>query len=106
MAKQKIKPHIIKLDRRYKHKLEKQFPIDQMIIFGSQVKGTARQWSDIDVCVVSPKFGKNRHSERLMLMGLVDDIDLRLEPHPYSPKDFRDKWDGLAAEIRRTGIPI
>jgi len=79
-------------------------PIERLIIFGSYTKGTAKPWSDIDLCVVSKRFGKNRHTERVWLMKLRDLKTLDIEPHPYHPRDLADKWDPLAQEIRKYGI--
>lgn len=79
-------------------------PFQQIIVFGSHAKGTAKPWSDIDICVVSDIFGKNRYSERLRLMHLKDDGSADIEPHPYHPKDLANKWDPLAHEIRKYGI--
>ncbi len=92
---------------RFLSNLEKAgLPVDSLIVFGSQVKGTAKKWSDIDVCVVSKRFGKDRHDERIFLMQQIDDNSLDIEPHPYHPKDLLDKWDPLAAEIRKYGITV
>ena len=79
-------------------------PIDRLIIFGFYYKRTAKPWSDIDLCVVSRRFGVNRHTERVWLMKLRDVKTLDIEPHPYNPKDLADKWDPLAQEIRKYGI--
>jgi len=102
----KLDKKIVQIIRKYKRLLEQKMPIEQVIVFGSQVKGTAHKWSDIDVAVVSPKLGQDRHDEGVMLSRFVDDVDLRIEPHPYHPRDLKDKWDPLAAEIRKHGIPV
>ena len=82
-------------------------PFARLIVFGSQAKGSARSWSDIDVCVVSDRFGKNRHTERVKLMrARRNDVLLDIEPHPYHPNDLNDKYDPLAAEIRTYGIQV
>lgn len=81
-------------------------PVDSVYIFGSHAKGTARRWSDIDTCVVSKTFGKNRHTERIALMHLTDRETQDIEPHPYNPKDLADKYDPLASEIRKYGIVV
>lgn len=77
-----------------------------LIVFGSRAKGMAKKWSDIDVCVVAPQFGVDRHTERVSLMLVRDDRLLDIEPHPYSPEDLADKYDPLAAEIRKYGIRV
>lgn len=80
--------------------------VEQLILFGSHAKGTAHKWSDLDVCVVSPQFGKNSFDEGVMLMRVRDDRLLDIEPHPYNPKDLEDKYDPLASEIRKYGIRV
>lgn len=93
--------------RLYAEALRRQGVVfSHLIVFGSQAKGTAKKWSDIDVCVVSPQFGKDRHTERVSLMRVRDDRLLDIEPHPYNPKDLADKYDPLASEIRKYGIPV
>lgn len=32
--------------------------IERVFLFGSHAKGYSHKWSDIDVCVISPRFGK------------------------------------------------
>ena len=79
----------------------------RLIVFGSQAKGTAHSWSDIDVCVVSDAFGKDRHTERVKLMHVRrDDALLDIEPHPFHPKDLQDKYDPLASEICKYGVLV
>ena len=78
-------------------------PVSQLILFGSYAKGAPKPWSDLDVCVVSPIFGKNRYDEMVLLGHIAGEIEPMIEPHPYHPKDLADPWDPLAAEIRRTG---
>ncbi len=84
----------------------KGIPVEKMILFGSYAKGKAKAWSDLDVCVVSKTFGKDPHDELVMLLKLMPDTDIEIEPHPYHPKDLKDRWDPLAAEIRKYGIVI
>jgi len=99
------KKTIYNLIHKYRANLEKEgIPVTKVILFGSQAKGTAHKWSDIDVCVVSPLFGKDRHSERVMLMN--QRLDTTIEPHPYSPDELLDPYDPLATEIRNTGVAV
>lgn len=83
-----------------------EIPITAVYIFGSAAKGKMRKDSDIDVCVVSSLFGKNRQEERLLLMKLQRGVTDLIEPHPLSPQDFRDKYNPLAREIQRYGIRL
>lgn len=79
-------------------------PIESMIVFGSRVKGLAHAGSDLDTCIISTAFGKDRHAERVFLMNLREGISDLIEPHPLSPEDFANKYDLFAQEIKRTGI--
>lgn len=86
--------------------IKKGIPVEQMILFGSYAKGTAKPWSDVDVCVVSPTFGKNSYDERVRLAKLTLSVDTMIEPHPYHPNDLNDPYDPLAAEIRTWGKQV
>ena len=81
-------------------------PVESLILFGSQVKDKAKPYSDIDVCVVSPLFGKDTLKERVRISMLADKVDWRIEPHPYHPQDFAVEEDPFAWEIKRTGKKI
>lgn len=87
----------------YQELLKANVPVSQMIIFGSHAKGNPKPWSDLDICVVSPIFGKNRYQEGVRLAILAHKVDDIIEPHPYHPKDLKEKWDPLAEQIRTTG---
>lgn len=106
MAQQKLNSSIAKLVAAYLRVVSKTMPVDRMIVFGSYAKGNNKPWSDIDVAVVSRRLGRDPHTERVMLSGLVDSIDSRIEPHPLSPEELADPWDPLAAEIRRYGVQV
>ncbi|MFH1098027.1 MAG: nucleotidyltransferase domain-containing protein [Candidatus Desantisbacteria bacterium] len=74
-------------------------------LFGSYVKGSYNSDSDIDLAIVLNKNKIDRFDERLKLMKLRWNVDLRIEPHPFSIKDF-DKTDPFVKEIIATGEKI
>jgi predicted nucleotidyltransferase len=74
-------------------------------LYGSQVKGVATQWSDIDLAIVSPDFSVNLFEEQLNLMRLAAQIDDRIEPRPFRPMDF-NIGEPLVSEIQRTGVQV
>ena len=80
--------------------------VNALYFFGSRVKGTNHQYSDLDTCVVSPDFSKDYSQEMVNLMKLTRKTSWLIEPHPYSPEDFYDKTNDFANEIRRTGIRV
>jgi predicted nucleotidyltransferase len=75
-------------------------------LFGSQIMGKAKAWSDIDVAVVSDKLKKNEDKNRFLLWHMRREVDTRIEPHGFTVKDFQDNSDPLVYEIKRTGIKI
>ncbi len=81
-------------------------PVTGAILFGSWAKGRADENSDIDVCVVSPQFGRDYLSEMTKLLNIAQKIDSRIEAVPFSPDDVRDVYSSLANEIRLTGTPV
>lgn len=81
-------------------------PVQEALVFGSHAKGTAHAESDIDVAVVSNRFGHDPHDERVRLMKLGRDISMAIEPHPFHPDDLNDRWSSLAQEVKKYGIRL
>lgn len=80
--------------------------IERVFLFGSYAKGRSHQWSDIDVCVISPRFSKRCDPyEYLWTKRRDDDVIKGIAPVGFNPKGFVDE-DPLAWEIKRTGIEI
>jgi len=78
----------------------------KIFLFGSYAKGNPHPGSDIDVCIVSSKLGKDFIDEYVKLSTVAGKIDDRIEPHPMSPADFAEKYNLLAHEVKTQGIPI
>lgn len=91
----------------YKNELKKHgIKILKVILFGSVAKGTNDEYSDIDLALVSPIFGKDYHRERVELAILSGKINDNIEPHPLNPKDLDNKYYALSNEINKYGIEI
>jgi len=80
--------------------------VNQAYLFGSYAKGKVLEGSDIDICVISPDFGKNYYEEKRLLNKLALQTDPRIEPVAYSPTDFQNKYDTLVDEVTRFGIRL
>ena len=108
MAKKKgLSKKVRKQISAYLYLLKKEgIKVEKAIVFGSRAKGTAKFWSDIDICLVSKQFGKDFFEEGLTLSRLARQVDVLIEPHLYRPTDFKEKYDPLAAEVRRHGIVV
>lgn len=96
-----------KIVKKYAENLKaKKYPFSAIYLFGSFAKGTSRKWSDIDVAVISKKLNKRSAGAELKLWKFREGIDDRIEPHGFSPEDFKDYWNPMAHEIKKTGIRI
>lgn len=80
--------------------------VERLILFGSRAKGQEREWSDIDLCVVSKQFGSDSFSEMVELKKLADKVEPMIEPHPFNPTDLANRFDPLAAEILAHGQTV
>ncbi len=79
--------------------------VEKAYLFGSHARGNAREWSDIDIAVISKSFSGNRFDDMMSLFEVRRKCDLRIEPIPFHPDDFNE-WDPLAGEILAYGIQI
>lgn len=85
---------------------DKGIPVKKLIVFGSYAKGAETAYSDIDVCIVSPRFGKDSVSELQFLLKQTRYIDDRIEPIPVSVKEYKEGFSPLVSEIKKSGKEI
>jgi predicted nucleotidyltransferase len=82
--------------------VEQGIPIYQGVIFGSQVSGHPRAWSDIDLLVVSPRFDDERKREDVnLLWQIAARTDSRIEPIPVGQRQFEEDDSSAIIEIAR-----
>ena len=80
--------------------------VSQVILFGSYAKGSPRDFSDIDVAVVSPGFAKLDIFERQELLGRAHHrVREPLEPIGLTPKQVSEK-QGFARAVVESGITV
>lgn len=107
VTKTNIDKKILRSAQKYKQVLERSgLNIQALYVFGSHAKGTAHKWSDTDIGVVSSDFTQNRFDEGVKLAVLGRKVNDLIEPHPFTPEDFEDKYYALAEEVKRTGVKI
>ena len=101
---QKVKTEILK----YINELKKDnLPISKVILFGSYAKGTEHKWSDIDLCIVSPKFKNSFNAlQYLWRKRIIHNIQYTIEPIGFTPKDMNNKYSSLIYEIKTNGLEI
>ena len=79
-------------------------PVKQAILFGSYARNEQREWSDIDVALVSDAFTGAGPLDVRSFGHLMWDYH-RIEPHTFPTSDFED-GDPFTEEIKRTGIVV
>lgn len=93
--------------RRYvEHIKAKGIPVQKVIVFGSWARGASTKDSDIDVCLVSEKFGHDEIAELQFLLRETRKVDDRIEPTPLSLDDFENNITPLVLEIKKHGQKI
>lgn len=102
-----VNKNIKRIALRFRAVLEKQgVPVEKVVIFGSYAKKKARADSDIDICIVSPKFGKDSVEELQFLLKQTHDVDERIEPFPVSLEEYQETATPLIFEIKKFGKVI
>ena len=102
-----INKDVKKSVKKFGEIIEKEgIPISKLIIFGSYAKKKATKYSDIDVCVVSPKFGKDMTEEMKFLFKKSYLADSRIEPYPLSPKEYKSSISPIVYEIKKYGKAV
>ena len=96
---------ITKIVKFFLKQVNRQYKIVEAYLYGSFAKGDAREWSDIDVAIISYDFSDDLFDERLNLMQMAASIDDRIEPKPFK-SEFFDYNDPLVYEIVKNGIQL
>lgn len=79
--------------------------IERTILFGSQVRGTATEWSDIDVALVSPDFSGSRYDDNCRIRKIKLRANKHFDTHPFTREDF-EASPFAHNEILKYGIEI
>lgn len=98
------KEDALNIAKTYAGLVKQKFDPKQIIIFGSWIKGTYYDDSDIDIAVVFSDYDDSIDMQ-LELMRLRRKIDSRIEPHPFKEHDF-NLSNPFAAEIISHGKQI
>lgn len=95
---------------KYKQKLEKLgIKVKKIILYGSYAVGNAKEFSDIDLAVVSDDFKNMDLWERLCLLGRARlGIKRPMEIIGFTEKEFEEKHKGtfIGDEVKAKGVQI
>ena len=107
MAKKRIPKKVIHSIQSFIQEVERDnIPVQRVYLFGSYAKGTQHKWSDVDVCVISPKFTQPWKALEYLWQKRPKNIDPMIEPVGFSLKDFSVEGSALVAEIQNNGIRL
>jgi uncharacterized protein len=91
--------------RDFRERLERGIRVEAIVLFGSYARGTAHEWSDVDLAVISPDFEGvpiNRRQETIA--DLTHHRAPNLSPIGYPTSEYRDPGrHSFLREIIRTG---
>lgn len=79
--------------------------ITKAYLYGSYANGNAQKDSDIDIVIVSPQFSRDRLMDSYRIARLRRNVDLRISPLAYHPKDFKKDYL-IPYEAMTNGIRI
>jgi len=80
--------------------------VSQVILYGSYAAGHPKEYSDIDVAVVSPTFKKMDIFERQLILSKAHHkFGEPIEPIGLTPKQLKES-SGFVGEILKTGVVV
>lgn len=93
--------------RKYIEALEQKVRISKVILYGSWASGQPNEYSDIDLAIFSPDFGKNKLFELQLLSKLSWEVDESIEAIPYSAGELNNpEPSSFVFEILKTGKTV
>jgi len=91
--------------RKFAELVKNEMKINSVYLYGSVVKGTSTEDSDIDIAVVADDSIGDPVEDTFMLMKIRRKVDNRIEPYPFKSSEF-DKSNPFVKEILTTGNKI
>lgn len=91
--------------RKFVNMISDEFPVRSLYLFGSYAKGNPREYSDIDIAVVSDNFEGRRFWDREKLGKYIIKASYDLEVHPFRTEDFTED-DPFVKEIIKSGQKV
>ena len=86
--------------------VKENYDVVAIILFGSYVKGTEHEDSDVDIAVVTDDIKTDKFDEEVNLTLLRRKIDSRIEPHIIKVEDYENDETPFIVEVKKTGIKV
>jgi predicted nucleotidyltransferase len=84
--------------------LQRNYPVNRVILFGSFAKGNQHSDSDIDLAIIMKEL-PDPFQTQVELLKLTWNFNTLVEPHPFDEDDFNSSQP-MIDEIRKEGIEI
>ena len=84
-------------------KLENEIPVEEVILFGSYAQGNAKEYSDIDLAIISNWFQDKKHIENMQYLSrIAADYNSLIEALPFTAEEYRrlDKRTFIASIVK------
>jgi predicted nucleotidyltransferase len=101
------KDEAITVIRAFLEKIRLELPIERAYLFGSYATGRSRDYSDIDLAIVTPVLNaENSIVINQKIFSRASRYNVDLEPICFSPEEFEKEELPIVLDIKRTGIEI
>lgn len=90
------KSKLVKALKKFKETLCQKYDIKEMVLFGSQVSGTANEDSDVDLIVVGNEFKDKSPLKRPFDLYLEWTMDYPVDFLCYTPEEFEEKRNEIS----------
>lgn len=99
---------IVTILREYVRQMLDSIDVVAVYVFGSTVKSSYREDSDIDIAIITEKDISAK--ERIMLEKIGERVEKRfgreIQPHFFTEKEFKKSEGGVVEQIKRDGIKL
>jgi predicted nucleotidyltransferase len=98
---------VILIVEKYAKEVRNVFSVDKIFLFGSYAKGTANEYSDVDVCFFLNDLDNSNYLKTIsQLLSMANNyMEIDIEPIAMHVSDLDDN-NPFANEVLRTGIEI
>ena len=97
------KTTVREIAQKYAEEVKKVLNPEKILLFGSHVNGTPREYSDIDIAVIMNDYQGNWLDTATMLCALRVSVSLDIEPHLLDESCDRS---GFLEFVKKTGEVI
>ena len=101
------KTEAIAVVQTFLEKIRPELPIERAYLFGSHATGRTRDYSDVDLAIVTLALNtENSLAINQKIFSRASRYNVDLEPICFSPEEFEKEELPIVLDIKRNGIEI